>query len=144
MIDARLLRPKQSGEPIRAEDWNAIIELLKREVRGPNVISDNLGWLLVDPVAEGGSTGNTFGVEFAEVISVAGVAPPYVITVQAVTPTGMDTFSEPSGDDFDLINESELGPSGSGVHKLAEGDIVSWWQVGGYRYCNHSNYRGTY
>lgn len=44
MLDANLLRPKQPGDPILAEDWNTVIDLLKRDVHGVNVLKDPIGW----------------------------------------------------------------------------------------------------
>ena len=43
-LHARLLRKKRPGDPIRAEDWNAVVEMLKRTVYGPGVTEDHLGW----------------------------------------------------------------------------------------------------
>ncbi len=145
MIDARLLRPKQSGEPIRAEDWNAIIELLKREVRGPNVIADNLGWLLVDPVAEGGGT-SSLALMFGEVQSASGTTPPYLYALRQVTHSSGYTFGSPYGIDVaEAYNLAEIGASGTGVAPIPVDDIVMFWQTssGGYVFDRHW-YRGTY
>ena len=60
-LHARLLRKKRPGDPIRAEDWNAVVEMLKRTVYGPGVSEDHLGWYV--PGARSTSTASATGIK---------------------------------------------------------------------------------
>lgn len=39
-----LLRPRRRGDRLTAHEWNIVRELLAREIRGINVMSDATGW----------------------------------------------------------------------------------------------------
>ena len=46
-VDPRLLQRKREGDPVSATEWNLLVDLLQREVRGPNVIADATGWTVL-------------------------------------------------------------------------------------------------
>lgn len=48
-----MIPEKRAGEPISAADWNRVVRACNREVRGPNVVADGLGWT-VFPTRAGG------------------------------------------------------------------------------------------
>lgn len=52
-MDPRLFKPKQAGDPISADEWNALVKLASRELRGPNIITDEQGWLMVPTTPAG-------------------------------------------------------------------------------------------
>jgi hypothetical protein len=94
----------------------------------------------------GGGEVSSAALAYATIESSIGTSPPFVYTARNVAPLGNGTFDAPAGNDFDLYNLSEIGAGGTGVHAVANGSIVAYWQdaATGDRFFDRSFYRGTF
>jgi hypothetical protein len=94
----------------------------------------------------GGGEVSSAALAYATIESSIGTTPPFVYTAANVAPLGSGAFDAPAGNDFDLYNLSEIGAGGTGVHAVANGSIVAYWQdaATGDRFFDRSFYRGTF
>jgi len=141
-MDPSLFKKKKAGDPITARDWNALVDLARREVTGPNVSSNSLGWQIMDV-----PLGSSSSAVYMKITTVARTTPPYEYSAKEVTRSS-ETWVDVAGGKVlsgGLFNLAEQGTS-SGLAKVIVNDIVRAWPGPGttHWFFERMNYRGTY
>ena len=148
-FDPTRLRYHKEGDLVSADEWNLVMDLLKREVHGDHVISDNLGWYILTP--PGGGGGGVAIAGFAMVTSRFGTDLPYRYTCSSAVMNINGDWTEAVAPTVfnNCFNVEEQGHGGHFVAPLTVEDVVLVYDAPAAvpidaHVIHRAHYRGTF
>lgn len=147
MIDWRKLL-KRRGDRIRADEWNALVELASgNSFAGPRAMTGGMSTVVRPPPKGDGSSG---AGNFAMVVSKTGTLPPFTYSCEEATMsvTGVWTKVTDGKVYTTCFNYQEQGAGGQWVNPIVVDDVVHIehapdQSVDAY-VISRDHYRGTY